>query len=100
MPQRRRTVIALQWILISAAVAYIGLVVGLYAGQRSLMYFPAQRRTAPADAGLPRAEEVTLPTSDGEKVIAWHVPPAPGKPIVLFFHGNGDSLAGRAGRFR
>jgi uncharacterized protein len=41
-----------------------------------------------------------LNTSDGEKVIAWFVPPDPDKPVVLFFHGNGDFLAGRVNRFR
>ena len=39
------------------------------------MYFPDTRRTPPADAGLRDAEEVVLDTADGEKVIAWHVPP-------------------------
>jgi fermentation-respiration switch protein FrsA (DUF1100 family) len=41
-----------------------------------------------------------LTTADGEKVIIWHVPPKPGRPVVLFFPGNGDFLAGRVGRFR
>jgi fermentation-respiration switch protein FrsA (DUF1100 family) len=93
-------VTSLKWILIGVLLAYIGAVAGLYFGQRSLMYFPTTRRTPPADAGLPQAEELVLDTSDGEKVIAWHVPPEPGQPIVIFFHGNGDFLAGRAGRFR
>jgi fermentation-respiration switch protein FrsA (DUF1100 family) len=88
------------WISIIVVGIYAGLVVALYFGQRSLMYFPTTQRTAPADAGLPQAEEVVLETSDGEKVIAWHVPPKSGKPIVIFFHGNGDFLAGRAARFR
>jgi fermentation-respiration switch protein FrsA (DUF1100 family) len=40
-----------------------------------------------------------LPTADGEKVIVWHVPAKPGHPVVLYFHGNGDFLAGFFGRF-
>jgi uncharacterized protein len=91
---------ALTWILLAAVVCYGSLVVALYFGQRALMYFPTARRIAPADAGLPQAAEVILDTSDGEKIIAWHVPLRSKEPIVLFFHGNGDSLAGRAGRFR
>jgi fermentation-respiration switch protein FrsA (DUF1100 family) len=97
---RHWAVAALKWILIVVLVGYVVLVGALYVGQRSLMYFPTTRRTPPADAGLPQAQEVVLDTSDGEKVIVWHVPPQPGKPIVLFFHGNGDFLAGLAGRFR
>jgi fermentation-respiration switch protein FrsA (DUF1100 family) len=41
-----------------------------------------------------------LDTADGEKVIVWYVPPKPGKPLVLYFHGNGGSLRYRAYRFR
>ena len=41
-----------------------------------------------------------LTTADGEKVIVWHVPAKPGHPVVLYFHGNGDFLAGFFGRFR
>lgn len=41
-----------------------------------------------------------LDTADGEKVIVWHVPARPGRPVVLYFHGNGDFLAGFFGRFR
>jgi pimeloyl-ACP methyl ester carboxylesterase len=71
----------------------------MYTMQRSLMYFPNQTRTPPAAAGLPQAQEVTLDTADGEKVIAWHVPPAEGKWLVVYFHGNGGSLSWRAHRF-
>jgi uncharacterized protein len=57
-------------------------------------------RTAPAAVGFPLAEEHLLTTADGEKVIVWHVPARPGHPVVLYFHGNGDFLAGFFGRFR
>lgn len=95
-----RVVTALKWILIAALLAYVGVVAVLYVNQRSMMYFPSTKRTAPAAAGLPQASEVTLDTSDGEKIVAWHVPPQGGQPLVVFFHGNGDTLAGLARRFR
>jgi uncharacterized protein len=41
-----------------------------------------------------------LTTADGEKVIVWHVPAKPGHPVILFFPGNGDFLAGRVSRFK
>jgi fermentation-respiration switch protein FrsA (DUF1100 family) len=63
------------------------------------MYLPETVRTAPAAAGLPQAEEVTL-DSDGEKIIVWHVPSRGDKPVVLYFHGNGGSLRLRVDRFR
>jgi len=37
-------------------------------------------RTAPAAAGFPQAEEVWLNPADGERVIAWHAPPARRQP--------------------
>jgi fermentation-respiration switch protein FrsA (DUF1100 family) len=89
------------WLLGLAAVGYLGAVSLLYVFQRDLQYRPPQNyRTAPRAAGLPEAEEVVLATEDGEKVIAWHVPPHEGKNVVLFFHGNGDTLALRVPRFR
>ncbi|HEY6703661.1 MAG TPA: alpha/beta fold hydrolase, partial [Xanthobacteraceae bacterium] len=90
----------LKWILILALVCYGGLVALLYVGQRALQYFPERFRTAPAAAGIPEAEEVVLDTADGERIIAWHVPPRGQKPVVLYFHGNGASLRWRVDRFR
>src|SRR3954469_20274353 len=69
----------------------------LYFAQRSILYpIPETRRTSPQAAGLPQAEEHLLQTADGEQIIAWHVAPRAGKPVVVFFHGNGDILAWRA----
>ena len=48
---------------------------------------------------MPRAEEVTLTTSDGEHIFAWHVAPGDGKPVILYFHGNGGALHYRVARF-
>ncbi len=72
----------------------------LYAGQRAILFPASAAHTSPAAAGLPNAEEVTLVTDDGERLIAWHVPPQGDRPVVIFFHGNGDTLAGQTGRFR
>jgi uncharacterized protein len=90
----------LKWWLTFALVFYVGLVALLYVGQRAIQYFPESFRTAPAAAGLPQAEEITLDTADGERVIVWHVPPLEQKPVVLYFHGNGASLRWRTDRFR
>jgi hypothetical protein len=65
-----------------------------------LFPIPPGGRAAPATVGLPEAEEHVLTTADGEKVIIWHVPPKLGRPVVLFFPGNGDFLAGRVSRFK
>jgi fermentation-respiration switch protein FrsA (DUF1100 family) len=88
-----------RWVLILAAM-WAGFGALMYVAQRSLMYFPDKARTTPAAAGLPQAEEVVLDTADGEKVIAWHVPPRGDRPVVLYFHGNGGALSHRVDRFR
>ncbi len=43
---------------------------------------PQTARTAPAAAGFPEAEQHILDTSDGEKIVVWHVPAKPDRPVV------------------
>ena len=88
-----------KWTFILAAV-YLGFAALMYLAQRALMYFPETARTAPAAAGFPQAEEITLTTADGETIIAWHLRPRGDKPVILYFHGNGGSLRLRVGRFQ
>src|SRR5580693_8092761 len=92
---------ALKWILIVVSVGYlVGLAI-LFFAQRSFIFpIPQTGCIAPNAAGFPEAEEHFLTTADGEKVIVWHVPAKPGHPVILYFHGNGDFLAGFFGRFR
>jgi uncharacterized protein len=88
------------WLLAIVAVIYVAAVGILYAYQRDILYRPPQTfRTAPAAAGLPEAKEEVLATQDGERVIVWSVPPREGRKVVLFFYGNGDTLALRVPRF-
>jgi fermentation-respiration switch protein FrsA (DUF1100 family) len=93
-------IVALKWLLAAAIVGYAAIGALLYLAQRSLLYVPERTRTPPDAAGLPGAHEVILDTPDGERVIVWHVPPHEGRPVLLYFHGNGGSLAWRAERFR
>lgn len=90
-----------KWIAILLVTVYfVGLVV-LYVRQREMLFpIPPVGRTAPDAAGLPEAEEHVLTTSDGEKVIIWHVPAKPGRSLILYFPGNGDHLAGPVSRFK
>ena len=89
----------IKWGLV-ALVAFGGLVAVMYLVQRKLMYFPETVRTQPAAADFAAAEEVVLDTADGERVIAWHVPPRANNAVVLYFHGNAGSLRYRVERFR
>ncbi|MGO4712311.1 alpha/beta hydrolase [Bradyrhizobium sp. 2TAF24] len=91
----------LRWAALVAAAGYVAVVAVLFAFQRSLLYpVPQTEAVTPAAAGFPAAQALQLDTEDGERIIAWHVPPKPGKPVVIFFHGNGEVLAWRVPRFR
>jgi uncharacterized protein len=85
-------------VLIGVAAAYALLLIAGYFGQRKLMYFPDRARVQPSQAGLVGVEERVLKTPDGERVIAWYGKARPGQPTLLYFHGNGGSLAIRAPR--
>ena len=101
-PRRRsgsRTMLALGWTAVIALTLYAALAVTIYFAQRSLMYFPDTVHVLPAAAGLPEAEEVPLTAADGVRIAAWHVPPHDGKPVILYFHGNGGALRFRVERF-
>jgi uncharacterized protein len=90
----------LKWLLVVVSVAYVGGLAVLFFVQRSFLFpVPTVVRTSPGEAGFAEAEEHVLTTTDGEKVIVWHVPAKPGHPVILYFHGNGDFLAGFFGRF-
>src|SRR5260221_2814870 len=90
----------LKLILVFLLVGYGAMVALTYFAQRALMYFPDRTRTPPGEAGLPEAEEVTIETADGEKLVACHVPAPDGKPVRLYFHGNGGRLVNPLHRFR
>ena len=95
----KRTMTVLAGIAVAVLCVYAGVLAMLYVTQRSLIYFPETIHTTPAAVGLPQAEELRLTTSDGEHIIAWHVPPRDGKPVILYLHGNGGALRYRVERF-
>jgi uncharacterized protein len=85
---------------LGAVAVYAAIALAAYLGQRRLMYFPDPERVAPADSGLSGVEERVLATPDGQRLIAWYGRARPGKPTLLYFHGNGGGLAMRAERIR
>src|SRR5262249_32744142 len=99
-PWYDRTMNTLKWLVIFSLLGFGAFVVLLFVAPPSLQYFSERFCRAPAAGGRPEAEEVVLDPADGERVIAWHVPPRGDKPVVLYFHGNGGSLRGRVDRFR
>jgi uncharacterized protein len=92
------------WLLLKVGVAALCgvllLVLVAYFGQRKLIYFPDRSRVLPSQLGLLGVEERVLKTPDGERLIAWYAKARPGEPTLLYFHGNGGGLSGRAERIR
>lgn len=84
--------------LVTAVLVYAAVLGALYVFQRSLQYFPDTRRIAPPAAGLAGVEEVAIETADGETLVAWYAPAPPGRPTIVYFHGNGGALWARADR--
>jgi fermentation-respiration switch protein FrsA (DUF1100 family) len=84
-------------VLLTTLGLYVIALVAIFSLQRSMMYFPPQALAAPAE---PAIQALKLHTADGESLTAWYLPPASGKPVILFFHGNGSSLSSEEGRWR
>ena len=81
-------------------LAYLAILALLYSQQRRFLFVTSQVRTSAAEAGLPDFQDVTIETSDGERLVALWKPPEPGRALILYFHGNGGSLWNRRERAR
>ncbi len=89
--------------MLIAVIAFIALyaivLIGLYAGQRKILFPRDAGEADPATLGL-KAEILRLKTEDGESLLAWRIAPAPGLPMILYFHGNSGGIDLRFERFR
>jgi fermentation-respiration switch protein FrsA (DUF1100 family) len=93
----------MQTVLVVTATAgglYLAAATALFFFQRNIIYRPDPTYYTPADAKLTGVREVRLATPGGDQLIAWYAAARPGKPTLLYFHGNGHGLMTRADRFR
>jgi fermentation-respiration switch protein FrsA (DUF1100 family) len=90
----RRTGAAL---LVVAALAYLAAVAALYARQDQYLFPRDPTHADPAIAGIPGLQETTVTTADGQRLVAWVLPPRDGKPVILYFPGQAGNI-GRPGR--
>jgi uncharacterized protein len=93
----RRLKIFLRTAMLTLLVMYLVVVGVLYLFQRNFLFHPDTRLILPAEAGLAGFNAVAI-TPDLKSW--WHVPTAKDAPVILYFHGNGGALAGRAEIFR
>jgi fermentation-respiration switch protein FrsA (DUF1100 family) len=76
--------------LATLALSYALLVAFLFLSQRHMIFpAPPVRLSSPA-AGI---ERTTIVTPDGTSLDAWHAAPAAGRPVIVYFHGNGEQLS-------
>ncbi|MFT4076480.1 MAG: alpha/beta fold hydrolase [Asticcacaulis sp.] len=78
--------------LVGTALAVWLLAVGyLYFEQCHILFHPEPETEPIAISGL-ALQDIRIHTPDGETLQAVYEPPQPGKPIILFFHGQGGTL--------
>ncbi len=84
---------ACRFLLLAGALTWIGAVGTLWIFQRHLLYMAPREPPGPPPPGF---EAVQLMTADGLALLAWHCPPAPGRPTIVVFTGQGGSLPASA----
>lgn len=87
-------------LLAGLCAAYLVVAVAAFVMQRHLMYFPDPQRVSPASFNLQGVTERIIDAPDGARLISWFARAAPGKPTILYFHGNAGNLASRSERVR
>jgi fermentation-respiration switch protein FrsA (DUF1100 family) len=83
----------------ACAALYAAVFAGLLVCQRRILFRCDAAEVDPVTLGL-KAETLRLKTEDGESLVAWSIPPAADRPLILYFHGNAGGLDLRVERFR
>lgn len=84
-------------LLVSLIAVYILVMVVAFVFQRSLIYLPDQNTVHPSDLGLSDFNAISIKSQKLTLTSYWTPPDDDSQPVILHFHGNGGSLAGRAG---
>ena len=103
MPDRRTSLSTVLSIVILVAAGYAAVLLGLYAFQSRLVYFPnmPSRALGPGPDSIGLAyETVEIITEDGIRLDAWYVPAREARGTVLFFHGNAGNISHRLDSLR
>jgi len=60
---------------------------------KSFLYYPLTlQRNAPVPPYAGNAQEVFMPSATGEEIHGLYWPAPEGRPTILFFHGNAQSV--------
>lgn len=69
----------------------------MYLFQRRLIYYPERDLQHPEYYGFKGPEIIEITTEDGHTLHGWYTPAQPGRPTIVYFHGNRGHL-GNCGR--
>ena len=86
-------------LVVLVVVIYLAALGVLYFKQRDFQYDPTGKVMTLAEAKLPQAQMVAIPTTDGAVVNGWYEAPTAGRPVILFYKGNADSFTAEHERF-
>ncbi len=92
----RRLLMAL---ILMAGLAYAGACGYLFVVQRDKLYMAPHADIRPNVSEVPGIRDIRLKTPDGETLQAWYLPPAHGRPLYLFFGGQGRRLDQQSHRY-
>ena len=88
-------------IFISAIVAvYVTLILGMYIGQRKLMYHPNLSLGSPESHRIPEVMPIKLNSSGNLSITSWFKMASSSKPVLIFFHGNAGHIGDLAVKVR
>ena len=89
------------WLIVAFGVVWILAIGTLYVFQRQLLYpIPRTGYVPAAASNLSGAQDVTIVTRDGERISGWYVPARGERPLIVFFHGNAETVADDAARLQ
>jgi uncharacterized protein len=92
-------VIALKLILLAAVVGYLGVLLLVWIGQESLMFYPRPLEGRPAAPAGWRLENVSIRVADGTTLAGVLVlPPVERPALVIYFGGNAEEVTAFAPR--
>ena len=86
-------------LVVVAVVVYLAGLGVLYFGQRLFQYDTSGTVLDLKDSTLTNASLVQIPTSDGQTITGWYAPPAPGKPLIVYYRGNSQSFTNEHQRY-
>jgi len=84
------------WVVCGAAILYAAVAVGMFVGQRSLLYRPNAMPLEDRPVDLPPPEEIDQRAADGGVTRSWYWSARlPGLPTLVFYHGNAGHIGNR-----